>query len=177
ADHEDFAVGEVDQLQDAVDHRVTERDEGVDAAEHESVEDLLQQYVEVEQSPESPRRSPRPLFPVVIPASGAPPERIVACGQFALHRGCYRLATLPGHAPGLRSGGKKNAPDEPGQTSQGGKLRWLEEEAYCRGPVPGCGMYSTVSIAVGARRVPRIGGVPVRMNGKGRGVGSAENPA
>ena len=33
AEHEDVAVREVDQLQDAVDHRVAERDQGVDGAE------------------------------------------------------------------------------------------------------------------------------------------------
>ena len=40
ADHEDVAVGEVDELDDAVDHRVAQRDEGVDATDRERVEEL-----------------------------------------------------------------------------------------------------------------------------------------
>ena len=41
-------MGEVDQLQDAVHHRVAEGDQRVDAAEHEAVQDLLEQDFEVE---------------------------------------------------------------------------------------------------------------------------------
>src|SRR6476659_2352147 len=44
AGHRDIAVGEVDQAQHAVDHRITERYEGVDAAdgqpEHEEIEPM-----------------------------------------------------------------------------------------------------------------------------------------
>ena len=36
ADHEDVAVGEVDELDDAVDHRVAEGDEGVDRADRQA---------------------------------------------------------------------------------------------------------------------------------------------
>ena len=35
AEHEHVAVGEVDQLEDAVDHRVPERDQGVEGADRE----------------------------------------------------------------------------------------------------------------------------------------------
>ena len=41
ADHEHVAVGEVDELDDPVDHRVAEGDEGVDRAERQRVGDLL----------------------------------------------------------------------------------------------------------------------------------------
>ena len=41
ADHEDFAVGEVDELDDPVDHRVAQRDQGVDAADRQRIEELL----------------------------------------------------------------------------------------------------------------------------------------
>ena len=40
AHHEDVAVGEVDELDDAVDHRVAERDEGVDGAARQAVDEL-----------------------------------------------------------------------------------------------------------------------------------------
>jgi hypothetical protein len=40
-DHEHVAVGEVDQLDDPVDHRVAEGDEGVDRAEDKRVAHLL----------------------------------------------------------------------------------------------------------------------------------------
>jgi hypothetical protein len=43
AHHEDVAVGEVDELDDAVDHRVAEGYEGVDEAELESVQEILQE--------------------------------------------------------------------------------------------------------------------------------------
>ena len=40
ADHEDVAVGEVDELDDPVDHRVAEGDEGVDRADRQGVDEL-----------------------------------------------------------------------------------------------------------------------------------------
>jgi hypothetical protein len=40
-DHQHVAVREVDQVDDAVDHRVAERDERVHAAQHQPVDDLL----------------------------------------------------------------------------------------------------------------------------------------
>ena len=43
AHHEDVAMGEVDELDDAVDHRVAEGDEGVDEAELEAVQQVLQE--------------------------------------------------------------------------------------------------------------------------------------
>ena len=45
-DHQHVAVGEVDQVHDPVDHRVAQRDERIQAAQHETVEDLLQESVE-----------------------------------------------------------------------------------------------------------------------------------
>ena len=41
ADHEDLAVGEVDHAQDAVDHRVAQGDQRVDAARAQPVEGKL----------------------------------------------------------------------------------------------------------------------------------------
>ena len=40
ADHEDIAVREVDELDDAVDHRVADGDEGVDRADRQAVDEL-----------------------------------------------------------------------------------------------------------------------------------------
>jgi hypothetical protein len=42
ADHQDVAVGEVDQAHDAVDHGEADRDQGVERAEHQPVEQLLE---------------------------------------------------------------------------------------------------------------------------------------
>ena len=44
-EHDDFTVGEVDQLNDAVDHRVTERNDGIQATQRQSVDELLQQDI------------------------------------------------------------------------------------------------------------------------------------
>ena len=46
ADHEDVAVGEVDHAQDAVDHRVAEGDEGVDAAQRGAADEQVDPGVE-----------------------------------------------------------------------------------------------------------------------------------
>src|SRR5690606_31800093 len=40
-DHEDFAVGEVDHADDAVDHRVADGDEAINGAEGEPVDELV----------------------------------------------------------------------------------------------------------------------------------------
>jgi hypothetical protein len=45
ADHEDLAVGKVDQLDDAVHHRVAQCDDGVDTTKHQSVDDLLDENI------------------------------------------------------------------------------------------------------------------------------------
>ena len=45
AQHVDVAMREVDQAQDPVDHRVAERDEGVDRAERQPVDELLENGV------------------------------------------------------------------------------------------------------------------------------------
>jgi glutamyl-tRNA reductase len=44
ADHEDIRVREVNEAQHAVDHRVAERDERVDGAERQAVEELLEEF-------------------------------------------------------------------------------------------------------------------------------------
>jgi hypothetical protein len=44
-DHIDFAVREVDQLDDAVDHRVAHGDEGVDAAPGQPAEEKFEEIV------------------------------------------------------------------------------------------------------------------------------------
>ncbi len=44
AHHEDVAVGEVDQLDDPVDHRVAEGDESVDEPELQPIQDVLEKY-------------------------------------------------------------------------------------------------------------------------------------
>ena len=44
-DHQHITVGKVDELQNPVDHAVTERDQGVDRPERKSVDHLLQELV------------------------------------------------------------------------------------------------------------------------------------
>jgi len=44
ADHEDLAVGQVEQVQHAEDERVTDRDQGIGAAEHQPVDELLGEH-------------------------------------------------------------------------------------------------------------------------------------
>jgi len=44
ADHEDIGVGEINEAQHAVDHRVAERDERVDRPEGKAVEELLEEF-------------------------------------------------------------------------------------------------------------------------------------
>ena len=46
ADHVDLAVSEVDQLEHAVHHRVAERDQGVDAAPGDPIEELLEKLLQ-----------------------------------------------------------------------------------------------------------------------------------
>src|SRR5690606_12514499 len=50
--HEDVAVGEIDQAQDSVDHRIAQRNQGIDAAELQGIERLLQPKLQTETSPE-----------------------------------------------------------------------------------------------------------------------------
>ncbi|GAA3107562.1 hypothetical protein GCM10020254_61820 [Streptomyces goshikiensis] len=45
ADHEDLAVGEVDELDDAVDHGVPDGDEAIKGTEGKAVGQLLRQFV------------------------------------------------------------------------------------------------------------------------------------
>ena len=69
ADHEHVAVGEVDQLDDPVDHRVAEGDEGVDRADRQRVDDCCGPIAATQDGPSAAmdrRRSPsrsRPRTP------------------------------------------------------------------------------------------------------------------
>jgi hypothetical protein len=47
ADHHHFAVREIDELDDAVDHRVAERHDGIDASCGQAIDQLLQERVHV----------------------------------------------------------------------------------------------------------------------------------
>src|SRR5260370_39926541 len=47
AHHQHVAVSEVDDAQDAINHRIAECDDGIDAAKHQSVDDLLDESVHV----------------------------------------------------------------------------------------------------------------------------------
>ena len=47
ADHQNVTVGKVNNAQDAVHHGIAERDQGVDAAEHDPVDDLLYECVQL----------------------------------------------------------------------------------------------------------------------------------
>ena len=44
AEHEYVAVREIDEPEDAIDHRVTERDEGENRAERQAVDELLEKF-------------------------------------------------------------------------------------------------------------------------------------
>ena len=46
AHHVDITVSEVDELDDAVDHRIAERDQRVDAAERYAIDELLQDLMQ-----------------------------------------------------------------------------------------------------------------------------------
>ena len=58
-DHEDVAVREVEELQDAVDERVAERDQRVDAAERQCVDGELDERVHAAGAYTSSRRAAR----------------------------------------------------------------------------------------------------------------------
>src|SRR5690606_11429790 len=73
--------------------------------------------------------------------------------------------------------GQKNAPDEPGQTSQGGKTSMAGRGGLQPPPRRGRRNVFTVSAAAGGCRVPRIGGALVRMNGTGAARGVSRDPA
>src|SRR5262249_12856652 len=45
AGHEDLAVGEVDELDDAIDHRVADGDQPVHGSQEQAVDQLLRQFV------------------------------------------------------------------------------------------------------------------------------------
>ena len=45
ADHEDLAVGEVQELQDPVDHRVPDGDQAVEAPERQARDELIEEVV------------------------------------------------------------------------------------------------------------------------------------
>ena len=47
ADHEDFAMGEIDHADDAVDHRVTDGDQAVDRPERDAVDQLIEEIGDV----------------------------------------------------------------------------------------------------------------------------------
>src|SRR5262249_57158113 len=57
--HEHAEVGEVDELDDAVDHREAEGEEGVHHAERQAVENLLEYDVEQAHDDEALRPAPR----------------------------------------------------------------------------------------------------------------------
>jgi hypothetical protein len=44
ADHVNLAVGEIDHADDAVHHRIADGDQGVDAAQRQTVDDLLKKF-------------------------------------------------------------------------------------------------------------------------------------
>ena len=44
ADHEDLTMGQVEQVQHAENERITDRDQGVGAAEHQPVDELLGEH-------------------------------------------------------------------------------------------------------------------------------------
>ena len=80
ADHEDVAVGEVDQLQHAVDHGVAEGDERVDRAQRDAVDDVLEKLrhswgARLRVRPAAGRCSRRPArgWTRPSPASGSAP--------------------------------------------------------------------------------------------------------
>ena len=74
ADHHHFAVREVDELDDPVHHRVAQRDDGVDAAQRQPVDHLLQEDV---QTVPPPSRLPRTRAIVEgrAPVRAIPPRR------------------------------------------------------------------------------------------------------
>ncbi len=46
AHHGDFAVGEIDELENAVHHGVAQRDQRIDAAQHQAIDELLEKNIQ-----------------------------------------------------------------------------------------------------------------------------------
>src|SRR5690606_7135809 len=89
ADHDDVAVREIDEADDAVHHRVAQRDQRVDAAQRQAIDELL--YKDVHRGSEpamcSQREKPR--------HAGAMAARRRCCGAGATRaRGCEPAAQL-----------------------------------------------------------------------------------
>ena len=89
ADHHHLAVGEVDELHDAVDHRVAERDDGVHAAEREAVHDLLEEGVHGRCFLRGDRRlrhstgsRPKKTAPSPVPFSSLPGSLLLLSSSF-----------------------------------------------------------------------------------------------
>jgi hypothetical protein len=61
-DHGHLAVGEVDQPEDAVDHGVAQCHQGIDAAQHQAVDELLGEDVHIKLAVGSFQSSAKPLF-------------------------------------------------------------------------------------------------------------------
>src|SRR5205085_24545 len=66
-----FAHGDIDHADDAIDHRVADRDQAVDRAEHETVDELLGEVVHALPLDESTRRGPRQPERRVVPFSNS----------------------------------------------------------------------------------------------------------
>jgi hypothetical protein len=62
ADHGHLAMGEVDQFQDAVHHGVAQGHQGIDAAQHQAVDELLGEDVHIKLAVGSFQSSAKPLF-------------------------------------------------------------------------------------------------------------------
>ena len=65
ADHDHFAVREVDQAHDAVHHRVAQGDEGINAPLHQAVDDLLKKNIHVSNPDQRERHLAVPFMLIV----------------------------------------------------------------------------------------------------------------
>ena len=93
ADHEDVAMGEIDHADDAVDHGVADRDQPVDRAEHEAVDELLGEIIHGCHSVATTRRRP----------PGSPGRHIVPFSNRREPRAATVLAIIQRACTGLFS--------------------------------------------------------------------------
>ncbi len=105
ADHEDLAVGEVDQLDDAVDQRVPERDQRPDGADREAVDDVVERPLGVlhqQHEQDAAKQDPEDLSPDEVGDALARWGLRLGYGR-GFHRGVAR--SLSGSRPARKYAG------------------------------------------------------------------------
>src|SRR5690606_14337430 len=93
ADHHDVAMGKVDQSDDAVHHRVAQRDQRIDAAQRQAVNELLnedvhkaraRQVLTLRETPHGAYAMPRRAHSRTAPRARIPPARSIGLAYHGL---------------------------------------------------------------------------------------------